>query len=109
MMLDLTTLSGKTEEILQVEGKVNLPVTGTLNGVALWINWQLDENTAISVCGGPTGPVTLGQNVQWDVHSKQAVYFTKDPVSFSEKDGKILSYQISLIPETYEFKFKFSV
>lgn len=78
MMLDLTTLSLMTKEIPEVEGKVNLPVTGTVNGVALWIDWQLDEATVIS--GGPTAPVTLGQNVQWDMHSKQAVYFIKDPL-----------------------------
>lgn len=104
-MLDLTTF-GMTKEIPEVESKVNLPVNGTLNGVALWIDWQLDEATVIS--GGPTAPVTLGQNVQWDMHSKQAVYFIKDPVTLSEKE-RSLNYQISFVPETYEFKFNFSV
>ncbi|KZS09051.1 Protein arginine N-methyltransferase 7 [Daphnia magna] len=106
MMLDLTTLSLMTKEIPEVEGKVNLPVTGTVNGVALWIDWQLDEATVIS--GGPTAPVTLGQNVQWDMHSKQAVYFIKDPVSLQTED-RSLSYQINFVPDTYEYKFKFSI
>lgn len=107
MTLDLTTLSGVTNEIVECKGTFNLPVAGSLNGVALWIDWQLDENTTIS--GGPTLPVTLGQNIQWDVHSKQAVYFIKQPISLSDSSEKVLNYQISFVPDTHELKLHFSV
>lgn len=107
MTLDLTTLTGEVNESLERKGTLNLPVTGSLNGVALWIDWQLDEKSTIS--GGPTAPVTPSQNIQWDVHSKQAVYFIKQPISLSDSSEKALNYQISFSPDTYEMKLNFSV
>lgn len=107
MTVDLTALSGMVGGIFEEKGTISLPVAGNVNGVALWMDWQLDENTKIS--GGPTGPVTLSQNVQWDVHSKQAVYFIKKPACLSGSSEKVLNYQISLVPETYELKLHFSI
>ncbi len=106
MTVDLTTLSRETSEILKVNGTIDIPVAGKLNGIALWVDWQLDENTTVS--GGPVTPVTLNQNVHWDAHSKQAVYFLKNPINLSDNDGKALHYEISLSLETYELKLHFS-
>lgn len=108
MVVDLTTLSEGKDKSSQVKGKLDLPAAdGSLNGVALWIDWQLDEDVTIS--GGPTAPVTLGQNVQWDVHSKQAVYFMKNPVHLSNRVDKVLNYEVGFNVETYEMKVAFSV
>ena len=107
MSVDLTTLSEDSAKMIVVNGIIETSVAGNCNGIALWMDWQLDECTSIG--GGPTLPVTIGQNVHWDMHSKQAVYFLNRPVNLSDGDKKVLKYQISLVPETYELKFNFSI
>jgi len=46
--------------------------TKPLNGVALWMEWSLDEEHVLS--GGPTKTVRVGQEVCWDMDSKQGVH-----------------------------------
>ncbi len=35
--------------------------------------WHLDESTSLS--SGPVAPVSIGEEVEWDIHSKQGVHF----------------------------------
>jgi len=43
-----------------------------LNGMALWIDWHLNEE--LSMTTGPRQEVVVGQDVEWDVHAKQGVH-----------------------------------
>lgn len=92
----------------EIHGRIDLPVPGSLNGVAMWIDWQLDETASVS--SGPTMPPTLGQNIKWDIHSKQAVYFIKEPmlVGGSGSCTHSLKYRAKVLPDTYDFSFLFS-
>ena len=71
-----------------------------LNGVALWMEWSLDEEHVLS--GGPTQTVRVGQEVCWDMDSKQGVHFLQ-PTSDCSK----LKFNIEFHPSEGDFIFKF--
>jgi len=58
-----------------------------LNGMALWMDWHLDDDVTIST--GPVETVSFGTDVSWDVHSKQGVHL------FPKHRNHIQSSQIS--------------
>jgi len=89
-----------------IHGQINLPVAGKLNGVALWVDWQLDEHSVVS--GGPICPPELSKKIQWDMHSKQAVYFLREVVSLAPANQDVLYYQADFDATTFDFKFHFS-
>ena len=88
-------------------GQVQFEADGCFNAIALWMDWDLDSETTVS--GGPTASVQLGRQVEWDRHSKQGVYFVKEPAVVTGSHGQILHYRVSLIADTGEFKFHFSL
>ena len=53
-----------------LEQNVCIESTGGVNGMAFWMVWNLDGVNSVS-SGGPVSPVVVGENVDWDVHSKQ--------------------------------------
>jgi len=104
ILLDLT--QPLSDQMVELKGQAALTGTGSCNGVALWVDWLLDEETSVS--GGPTAPVVVGEDIQWDVHSKQGVYFFQTPVDVADSK-RALHYQVNVTPGTYELKFGFSV
>ena len=103
--LDLT--GPPMTENLSIKTRVDIPVAGVLNGVALWVDWELDGENTIS--GGPAGPIKLSHYPQWVLHSKQAVYFFKKPVALAEIcNEQMLNCQVDFVPDTFELKFHFS-
>ena len=59
------------DQTIELKGQVGLSGMGCCNGVALWVDWVLNDE--VSVSGGPSAPVIVGENVQWDINSKQGV------------------------------------
>lgn len=53
------------------------------NGIALWIEWILDDNDKNVISTGPTVPPTINQFIQWDMHTRQGVHFLES----KNKDG----------------------
>jgi len=94
------------DQTIELKGQVGLSGMGCCNGVALWVDWVLNDE--VSVSGGPSAPVIVGENVQWDINSKQGVYFFPTPVDVVD-DRKELHYQVHMTHSTYELKFSFSV
>jgi len=74
----------------------------TLNGVALWMEWSLDQETVVS--GGPSENVVVGQRVVWDMDSKQGVHLVKNPGVCSK-----LRYQVDFIPREGDLSFRFDI
>lgn len=95
------------EQATDHEGHLLIDVDGSLNGVAIWMDWQLDSVTTVS--GGPTSQVRLGHQVSWDRHIKQGVYFIKKPVTCSTSSPVVLLYRVHIQPHTMEVKFDFSL
>ena len=109
-----TTALGPPQQLLELDltGKVpkdTLVFSGDcqvtdhskpLNGVALWMEWSLDEEHVLS--GGPTQTVRVGQQVCWDMDSKQGVHFLKQTTDCSK-----LKFNIEFHPSEGDFIFKF--
>lgn len=83
-------------------GKVDLTPSLPLNGVALWMEWQLDETTALS--SGPVSEVVVGETVSWDRDSKQGVHLLSSP-----RAAATLHYTATFVPSEGDFTFKFTV
>lgn len=44
------------------------------NGIALWVDWQIDLSDKNLISTGPLLHPTIGKPVVWDVHNRQGVY-----------------------------------
>ncbi|KAH8402142.1 hypothetical protein KR009_010012 [Drosophila setifemur] len=64
-----------------LKGSIELKHAGTCNGVALWVDWQLvnDSSPRSIVSTGPSAPVVPGDFVQWDMFVRQGVHFPRKP------------------------------
>eukprot|EP00090_Calanus_glacialis_P010298 TRINITY_DN18678_c0_g1_i1.p1 TRINITY_DN18678_c0_g1~~TRINITY_DN18678_c0_g1_i1.p1 ORF type:complete len:702 (-),score=219.83 TRINITY_DN18678_c0_g1_i1:21-2126(-) len=101
LQFDLTQKVPKN--ITSFSGDVNiLEKSLAVNGVALWMEWSLDQETVVS--GGPVGVVEVGKKVAWDMDSKQGVHLVKNPSICSK-----LRYQINFIPREGDLSFKFDI
>jgi len=72
-----------------------------LNGVALWMDWQLDSETVVS--GGPCTATLPGQPVVWDLDTKQGVHLISNP-----RLSRKLRYNIQFVPADGDFVFDFT-
>ena len=54
---------------------------GTVNGVALWCEFHFGDGHTIST--GPRQPPVIGQRVEWDYYSRQAVHLCHSPRAVS--------------------------
>lgn len=43
------------------------------NGIALWVEWHLDDSPSTVINTGPLQPIVIGQKVQWDMYTRQGV------------------------------------
>ncbi|KAH8327260.1 hypothetical protein KR074_007983 [Drosophila pseudoananassae] len=67
----------KFSEEHHLKGTIELKHPGTCNGVALWVDWQLinDSSPRSVVSTGPSEEVTPGEFVNWDMFVRQGVHF----------------------------------
>ncbi|XP_051157383.1 protein arginine N-methyltransferase 7 [Leptopilina boulardi] len=93
----------KNQESLS--GSVKFEVDGTCNGIALWIDWKLDDDVIIS--SGPQESIKSGAQVIWDPHTKQGVHLLKNIKSVKSKDT--LSWSFDFKPNEGLMKFEFHV
>ena len=100
-LLELDLTKRAPSETLTFTGSIEVTDRSKpLNGVALWMEWSLDEENVLS--GGPTKTVRVGQQVCWDMDSKQGVHFLKQTTDCSQ-----LKFNIEFHPSEGDFIFKF--
>ena len=56
----------------------NKSFDSSTNGIALWMDWELEDNICIS--SGPVVQPKQKDVIEWDMHSKQGVYFCQNPL-----------------------------
>ena len=83
----------------------NLSSAFYLNGMALWMEWYLDEDMVIS--GGPTESVKIGHDIVWDVHSKQGVSFFPHISNCCFSAEKTVHSEVIFDPNEGDLRFKF--
>ncbi|KAB7497129.1 Protein arginine N-methyltransferase 7, partial [Armadillidium nasatum] len=69
------------EKKIETQHVMPLQSSGTLNGMALWCDWHFPEEVLST---GTTRPVSLGEQVQWDMNTRQGVYLFKKHHVLSE-------------------------
>jgi len=73
-----------------------------LNGVALWMEWSLDESGDNVLSSGPVSSTSVGHKIHWDMDSKQGVSFLTPT-----QDCTKLKYKVDFVPSEGDFTFKF--
>ncbi|XP_038070296.1 protein arginine N-methyltransferase 7-like [Patiria miniata] len=80
---------------------------GTCHGVALWMEYQLDQDTWVSTGLQRPVPPTPIRDLAWDRHSKQGVYFIKTNPRVAP--GSRMQFDVSFNPSHGSVHFKFEV
>ena len=76
------------------------------NGLAIWMDWHLDENTIIS--DGPSAPIKIGHDISWYTHAKQGVFLFSHLQNYSliQCNDKI---EVEVLLDLNEGDLKFSI
>ncbi|KAH8305910.1 hypothetical protein KR018_003205 [Drosophila ironensis] len=95
----------KFKEEHHLKGTIELKKSGTCNGVALWVDWQLSEdNSPRSVVStGPSEPVEPGEFVKWDMFVRQGVHFPQK----ANQNVDSLEWSTDFNPLSGELTFSF--
>ncbi|KAJ8928652.1 hypothetical protein NQ314_018746 [Rhamnusium bicolor] len=81
------------ETLLECNGSFQLEDSLDCNGIALWVDWNLEGISKSIISTGPVVPIELGQNIHWDMYTRQGVCL------FPSKTVKNIDYN---------FKFDFN-
>lgn len=106
MLVDFADFLQKREQTIQW----TFETTGICNGIAVWTDWHLDDKaTARSiVTSGPTSAtVTVGDIVDWDIHSRQGVHLL--PHVTDVQPNMQLICDTSFLPDDGNLDFKFKI
>ncbi|XP_017111566.1 protein arginine N-methyltransferase 7 [Drosophila elegans] len=89
-----------------LKGSIELKHPGTCNGVALWVDWQLvdDSSPKSTVSSGPSEPVIPGAFVKWDMFVRQGVHFPRK----SKEAVTHVEWSTDFKPLLGELNFSFS-
>lgn len=75
------------------------------NGVALWVDWDLDSE--ITVSSGPTAKIQPGKRISWDPFTRQGVHLFRDITNVTQQN--MLLWSFNFIPQHGNIKFEFRV
>ncbi|XP_028029160.1 protein arginine N-methyltransferase 7 [Bombyx mandarina] len=81
-----------------IESQDEEGTTLTINGFALWAVWKIGGKDIVT---GPIKSPVLGENIEWDPHTRQAVKILKK--TFTMKTSDKWSYQIACDIEKGQF------
>lgn len=79
---------------------------GSCNGVAVWIDWQLDPDLSISC--GPTEEVIPGKRISWDPYTRQGVHLFHG-ISDVRTRRNTLLWSFTFVPQHGEVDFNFNI
>ncbi|XP_033210575.1 protein arginine N-methyltransferase 7 isoform X2 [Belonocnema kinseyi] len=99
------TKNVNSEYHVSISGSTRFEVDGLCNGIALWMDWKLDED--ISICSGPLQPVQAGASVIWDPYTKQGVYLLESAKRIKSVDK--LCWTFDFTPKEGLMKFDFCI
>lgn len=96
--IDVTDLKG---EYLS-EGTITVSPGTKFNGIAIWIDWQLNESPKSVISTGPKAPIETENFIQWSMHDRQGVYFVAQP--HKQAVSYKVRYQLEMNQLDFEFK-----
>lgn len=87
-------------------GQVPFESSGSCNGIALWVDFVLDEENIVTT--GPTETIVPGEYVTWDCYSRQGVYLFGGR-SYNDIGTKELTWCFDIDPSCGSVSYKFEV
>lgn len=79
-----------------------------MNGIALWVDWYLDDSPRNIISTGPLEPPEFNKEIKWDMYTRQGVFIFEEGINVTERD-KLFSYiTCSELLDKIEFKFYFN-
>lgn len=105
MSLDLT--GSVPEKTITCTGKISLAGTGTLNGMALWADWDMTGCQQDVISTGPVKPVVVNEYISWDVYVQQGVYLMKEKPLIKPGLSQEIQYSVSFCPNEDKISFDF--
>lgn len=110
LIFDLAYFDFRNEfdETKEIKFNGNIPIfkTGSLNGLALWIDWHLDIETTVST--GPLTQVIPGERIIWDKNTRQGVYLFRKIENVTSENILDWSLKFNLKKDKI-FEFDFNV
>ncbi|XP_074644221.1 protein arginine N-methyltransferase 7-like [Tubulanus polymorphus] len=91
------TFTEKCTKKLEFERK------GRCNGVAFWMEYELDDDEHVS--RGTLKPLNVGNKPTWDIETQQGVHLLKQP--FNVQVGAALNIDVEFKPDNGDVKFSF--
>ncbi|XP_071086920.1 protein arginine N-methyltransferase 7-like [Haliotis cracherodii] len=91
------------EKSVQASVELQMKTDGSLNGVAVWTEYEFGEEGTVTT--GPRTSLRVGENVDWDYYTRQGVHLLKTPRTVSA--GHTIVLHVQFDPKTGEFDFSF--
>ncbi|XP_049811197.1 protein arginine N-methyltransferase 7-like isoform X1 [Schistocerca nitens] len=92
---------------IEKSGQINCEWSGTCHGIALWVDWHLDAQEENVISTGPVCVPKPGEQVSWDIHTRQGIYFM--PVHRTVKKTDVLFYKLNFYSKSGEMIFDFQI
>ncbi|KAG5338171.1 ANM7 methyltransferase, partial [Acromyrmex heyeri] len=89
----------------RITGEIPILDSGTCNGIAIWVDWQLDSDLSVSC--GPIEEIVPSKRVSWDPYTRQGVHLFRTISNVTEKST--LSWSFTFLPQNGEVEFKFNI
>ena len=78
---------------------------GFCNGIAIWVDWQLDSDLSVSC--GPIEEIVPSKRISWDPYTRQGVHLFRTVSNVTKKST--LSWSFTFLPQNGEVEFKFNI
>ncbi|XP_075161410.1 arginine methyltransferase 7 [Haematobia irritans] len=99
------------EKDQSTQGKIPFQFSSRCNGIALWVDWHLDESNSPKsiISSGPVEPIDLmGQYVKWDMFTRQGVHLMSQ--CHKVESGKsYVEWRVEFKPKKGVLDFNFDV
>lgn len=79
--------------------------SGVMNGVAMWVDWHLDDSSQNVITTGPIEQPEFNKEIRWDMYTRQGVFIFEENVNITEKDYFSTYVTCSELLDTIEFRF----
>ncbi|CAD7083536.1 unnamed protein product [Hermetia illucens] len=108
--VDLLTVDFSSfHQSIDNSGTLHVEGSGTVNGIALWVDWSLDgsDKERRNVTTGPVLAPEIGNYISWDLYTRQGVHLLHTPKAV--KGGEQISWDVKFIPNAGDIRFKFNL
>ncbi|XP_014204055.1 protein arginine N-methyltransferase 7 [Copidosoma floridanum] len=99
-------LNENVQQLSRIDVNCSTPIVtnGTYNGIAIWLDWHLDEDTVVS--SGPTEDIFPGKRISWDPYTRQGVHLPPNTEKVTNENTLETFFKFNPQEGTLRFNFK---